>query len=314
MGHTTLLYRMMYSFRMPLFMFISGFLMIYTTFLRHESPPSPRRFIRSKIERLLIPYLVLTLITFVPRALMSSMADDTIELSPNSLLIGTIYGDQLVIPFFWFIQASFLLLTFSYVIFYYGNKLRLPSSLIYGSLIVLTIIILNLRLTSLFSINQVARLGLYFILGACYCRWNRSIDNVIHWTRWREATIFTISWVVLFFATQGSRWTPLCSIAGIAMCISITKLMEHYDIRALDHLIGANYIIFLLSWYFNVLTQQVLAHYVEFPWWIHTVLSLVSGIYIPWLALRYLQSHPSSRWIRVIAWLLGQRMPKPATP
>ena len=30
-GRSMLLYRMMHSFRMPLFMFVSGFLMVYTT-------------------------------------------------------------------------------------------------------------------------------------------------------------------------------------------------------------------------------------------------------------------------------------------
>lgn len=34
MGRSLLMYRMMYSFRMPLFMFVSGFLMVYTTKLR----------------------------------------------------------------------------------------------------------------------------------------------------------------------------------------------------------------------------------------------------------------------------------------
>ncbi|MDE6134813.1 MAG: acyltransferase family protein, partial [Muribaculaceae bacterium] len=32
-GHSTLLYRMLFSFRMPLFMFTSGFLLILTTSL-----------------------------------------------------------------------------------------------------------------------------------------------------------------------------------------------------------------------------------------------------------------------------------------
>lgn len=36
-GKTLLLYRMLHSFRMPLFMFVSGFLMVYTTRIRYSS-------------------------------------------------------------------------------------------------------------------------------------------------------------------------------------------------------------------------------------------------------------------------------------
>ena len=56
--------------------------------------------------------------------------------------------------------------------------------------------------------------------------------------------------------------------------------------------------------------QQVLSHYVTLPWWVHTALSVTTGIYIPWLAYGYLQRHSNSRWIRLTSYLLGQTLPR----
>ena len=56
-GRSMLLYRMMHSFRMPLFMFVSGFLMVYTT---RSAVAGQRRgytgtFVSLKLRRLLLP-------------------------------------------------------------------------------------------------------------------------------------------------------------------------------------------------------------------------------------------------------------------
>lgn len=49
----------------------------------------------------------------------------------------------------------------------------------------------------------------------------------------------------------------------------------------------------------------------EFPWWVHTILSLAFGIYMPWLAYRYFMAHPESKFVKISAFLLGQNIRKP---
>ncbi len=313
MGKTMLLYRMLYSFRMPLFMFVSGFLMVFTTRLRASSErPGVADFLKLKLRRLLLPFAVLTLVTFIPRAAMSGFADDSIELSLNSLCRSFFYADSLVIPFFWFLQASFILLVLNYTIITLGEKARVGNAALYLLIVLLFIILpfLPLEYGLFFSVNEVVRLGLYFVLGAAYSRFAVTIDRFIPWTSPMFLAAVAAIWAALFFLTEGTPWIRFCSVAGIAMCVSVAKLMERHGVTILDHLIGANYMIFLLSWYCNVATQQVLHHLIQLPWWCYTLLSLVSGIYIPWLGYRYLQSHPDSRWVRVTALLLGQSFKK----
>ena len=313
MGKNLLIYRMMYSFRMPLFMFVSGFLMVFTTRMRASSArPAIGRFVRQKLRRLLLPFAVLTIVTFIPRATMSGLADDHLDMDFNSFYHSLLYGDSLVIPYFWFLQASFLLLVISHTVITLGEKAGLDRVVLYLGIVIVAAALpyLPIEYTSFFAIDEAVRLGLFFALGCAYSRFHDKVDRFVAWTSPLFLPVAAIVWGTLFFITEGTPWGVLCSIAGIAMCISTARLMERHEVTMLDHLIGANYMIFLLSWYCNVASQQILHHLVELPWWCYTVLSLITGIYIPWLGYRYIQGHPDSRWVRVTALLLGQSFKK----
>lgn len=307
-GRDMLLYRMMHSFRMPLFMFVSGFLMIYTK----KTGNTISYFVQQKIKRLVLPFIVLTLITVLPRTLMSGMADDSLGMSMESFWKAFVYSDCLIIPYFWFLQASFILLVFNYTVITLGEKAGISPTILYLSVILLFVFLFlaPVNLGNAFSLNKVANFGIYFVMGSAYCRFANKIDRYIPWTSVSFLMGSALVWATLFFITENTNMVLLCSLFGIIMCISLAKIMEARDIRFIDHLIGANYIIFLLSWFCNVASQQILHHYVTLPWWCYTLLSLISGIYIPWLCYQYLCAHPDSRWVKITAFLLGQSLRK----
>ncbi|MBD5290421.1 MAG: acyltransferase [Bacteroides sp.] len=311
-GSSMWFYRMIYSFHMPLFMFVSGFLMVFTTRLRGNGVRlSSRRFIIGKVKRLLIPFFVLGSVTFFPRALMSSVADDTIELSVRSFVMSLFHTDHLTIPYFWFIQASFLILCGSYLLMRLFERLGVTDRVKYPLILLIFFILgwLPIEYTGFFSVRRAVFFSVYFAFGMLYARFGTRIDRSALWDSPLPGAFFTALWGILFFITENSDWQILCSLAGIGMCMALAKLLVHYDAHWLDHLVGANYIIFLLSWYCNVAAQQVLAHFVPgVPWWICTLLSLVSGLYIPWIGYRYLQTHRRSRWVKVASFLLGQSL------
>ena len=312
-GMSTMLYRMMYSFRMPTFMFVSGFLMVYTTHIRRIDPPAIKDFLTSKVKRLLLPFFVLSLVTFVPRAMMTGMADDEVSMSFDSLWKSLLYSGHMVIPYFWFLQASFVLLTVNYCVIYFAEKSKVTHWKTYSVLLAIALVLPASSFSDFLSINSVVRLSVYFILGSAYSHYSAQVDRFIKWDSPWVMLAFVAVWSVSFMFFEGSAWMILCSITGICMCMSLAKILESRRIGVFDHLIGANYMIFLLSWYFNVATQQVLAAFVSLPWWIHTLMSLTAGIYIPYLFYRYMQSHPDSRIVRVSAYVLGQSLRKKIT-
>lgn len=314
-GGTTLLYRIFLYVRMPLFMFVSGFLMVYTTGVAGDARSTPKTFVVSKLKRLLLPFLVLTLVTFLPRALLSPIADDTFSLSAESFINAFVLPAAMPIPYLWFLQASFILLITCFLFMLFIRRIKLPAQ---AGVLVLCAVFLGLAMADIdmpqaFALYKIKKLGFYFALGCAYCVFMPAVDRFMPWCKWWFAALCAAGWLGFFAAVEHDilPWaSPLCTIAGIAMCISITRIMEQKNITVLDHLCGANYLIFLTSWFLNVLTQQVLAHFVALPWWVHSALSLAAGVYVPWLGYRYLRAHRDSRWVRVTALLLGQSFRK----
>lgn len=310
-GNSFVVRNMIYSFHIPLFIFASGFLLILGRNRRIASGRrrSLARFSRNRARQLLIPFVTLTIVTFVPRAMMSGLADDNIPLSAESLLSALVHPDNLVIPYFWFLQALFILSVTVYAIVEIADRAGLPHRVLYPLLVIVAVIIpvLPPDYPAVFSLNTAIGLAVYFTAGGFYARYRATIDRHVNWTSPAMPVISGALWVALFYLSTG-YWTDiLCAFAGILMCVSLSKIIEARDYRFLDHLAGANYLIFLLSWYLNVAAQQVLHHFTDFPWWVYSIMSVGAGIYVPWLAYGYLTRHPDSRWVSATAWLLGQR-------
>jgi len=305
-GHNLLIYKMMYTFRMPLFLFVSGFLMVYTT--RLKGAMDWKAFVKGKFKRLLIPYFVLSLIVLAPRCLLSSFADEPMSLETTSLWDILTDSKSLVIPYYWFLLTSFTLLLVNYTGLYIGHKLKIPELSVYlASLILFAVLpLLNFQYPTTFSLNKTATMGIYFILGMCYARYGDGLDKYIKWDSPAVFLICLAIWAGLYFTVAFTVFRPLCSIAGIAMSLSLARIMVRYKITFLDHLLGTNYIIFLLSWFGNVASQQMLHHIVELPWPIYTILSMITGIYVPWSIYRYMQSHPGGILNLIGRKLLGQ--------
>ncbi len=310
-GCLTLAYRMIYSFHMPLFIFVSGFLLYFTTFARGVTKPW-RHFAWGKFMRLMLPYLTLSLVTFVPRTRLSGMADDAIPLSLDSLGRSLLYSDHLVIPYFWYLQVCFLLLIATYGILLIGHRLRTPHTPLLITLILVyaTMRWWPVRFTSFWGMDMLPNMALFFALGIGYAAWHAPVDRIVSWSNPLTLCLAVLLWGALFFLTEGTDLFILCALAGIAACTSLSRIIEKREWRMLDHLTGANYIIFLLSWYCNVAAQQVLHHYTDLPWWVYSLLSIFAGLYIPWLFYRLLQRHRSRPLARTIALLLGQRLRK----
>lgn len=307
-GSSLLLYRMIYSFHMPLFVFLSGFLMIFTTRTRNFRAPGIWDFTRKKVLRLLLPFVVLTLVTFIPRVLLSDYADDAKELTLTAFARAFIYHRDLVHPYLWFLQVIFTLLVLSYIFINLLEKTHAGHKAVYLTLLLFFIIARSrvFDFTDVFSFGETLYLGVFFAAGILFCHYMPQIDRYIRWTSPAVFAGFGAGWAVLFFLTENTPYDVFCSFAGISMCVSLARILEARDIHLLDHLHGANYLIFLTSWYMNVLTQQILHHFTDFPWWLYTILSLTAGIYVPWLGYRWLRKHRDSRWARVCAFLLGQ--------
>lgn len=310
-GEYTYLGRIIYSVALPTFLFISGFLLIYSILLSQNKSLQPRRFIINKIKRLILPFATLTLVTFVPRAALSAFAEDNIPVDFRHFFLAFIDQDFLIIPYFWFIHVLFLLLIITYFTIYFTLKLKLPIIYTLSFLFIIMLIyhFLPIPEYSILSLCKFQEFGFYFLLGGiCACFYKKFIYTV-KLSNGPIVILLMIIWLISVKILNSFVGICITGLLGILALISFTSWLEKHNFNFFRHLRSANFLIFLLSWYLNVFTQQFLSHFILFPWWIHSLMSLTSGIYVPWLGYRYLQSHPDSRWVRVTAFLLGQKIP-----
>ena len=308
----TVLYRIFMVMRMPLFTFTSGYTLAYC-FMSRPTHRSYGEFVINKSWRLLLPFLVLNTVTFFPRAMLSAIADESIELTINNFINCFLHYGTAPVLYTWFLQMSFICMLITYPIMLCTKQI---SKRMLWFTVLLTISLITyltgcLNEVTLFSLNEVGTLLIFFVLGAMCGTIYKSFISKIPWTRPLFLIGCVVGWAGCFFLNESlqSAILQLCSsIFGIMMTISIALLLEKHKITILNHLSGSTYLIFLLSWYVNVASQQVLHHFLPMPWWVHTTLSWVGGIYVPVLVHRFLNYHKECHaYKRAILFLLGHK-------
>lgn len=295
----------MHTFRMPLFVFASGLVLSYGYNLK-KNPPGFTRFCVNKFQRLLTPYLILGILVFPLRAVMSPMADDAIELSFSSFVKSLTFADSLSIVFLWFLPMSFI----CQLIGYAGYSIRRINITAFFIAITCLALILHfdrpLGGTSFLALNEVGRLLVFFMAGMICGHFINRFSSIIKWHSLITFVIWLAIWVTCYFISDSLFMRFLCALAGIGMIISLANLLAHHKITVLDHLDGATYMIFLLSWFCHVLSQQVLHHFSDFPWWIYTVISISTAIHVPLFIYRFLYRHSDrNRLCAILLFILG---------
>ncbi len=112
------IYRWVYSFHMPLFFFISGFLFYLTNPIDKFQRSSYSSFLKKKSVRLLIPFIFINTIIFLSKALLitdTSMMQNPVELTLPSFLHSTFITP---LGFMWFLPALFVIFMLAYPILY----------------------------------------------------------------------------------------------------------------------------------------------------------------------------------------------------
>ncbi len=301
--HQFWFYRMFQTVRMPLFVFISGFLFMISMMKKGDSV-SFVGFVKNKTQRLLLPYFFLAVVTFVPRSLMSGYADDAITMDISSFLESIFFSDRLTIVFLWFLPVIFTMLCIAFL----GLRLfkdKVAIFFLVGGILALTGYFgVNQWSWTFLGIGRVAGLSIFFIIGMAYGYWRHKIDMLLG--KWWLGGICAALWLMLFYIGDiPDMFRLICSLAGLAMLISFSLIVCEWPL-GWRHLEGYNYMMYLLSWFTCVASQQILHHFTDFPWWVYTLIALVTSIYIPWSIGKILHKSSKNCMIsRKILFLLG---------
>lgn len=107
---------LIYSFHMPLFIFISGYLLKFTT-EEKIGDIQLNTFVIKKFKRLIIPYLLISSLAYVPKYLLGKFALRPLELSLKDYILNMLYPWDNPIIFFWFLPTIFLIMLLTIVLY-----------------------------------------------------------------------------------------------------------------------------------------------------------------------------------------------------
>lgn len=301
------LHRWIYSFHMPLFMFISGFLFAYG-FERRGTDPGGLRlwgrsgFLLKKARRLLVPYVAISSLAFLPKALMSRWAARPLDLSWSEYGKALLYPWDNPIIFFWFLPTLFLIFLLVGCAAKGWKLLGLPRVHCGWWLVPLLVLHLfnPLAEARLLNVGGVCSYLLYFWAGYCTCR----IHAVHRIGPGLCLSAFALSVVFLLLPSFLGKGV-LAAFNGIVLSIAFGQLYLRWGWRFFHHLYGASYAIYLFSWFPQVLSQQVLYALTGAPWPVGSALAVASGIYLPWLLFRWMARNKNRPAGKVIAFLSG---------
>ena len=300
-----------YSFHMPLFMFISGFLLRYGNEKKGMSlADTPlygsRGFIWKKVKRLLVPYAFISTLAYLPKALLNRFTVRPVEMSWDTYVHYLIYPWDNVIIFFWFLPTLFII----FLLAAYGARLLRRFDTLRGHLVLLAALLLlhlfnpvaHIRLMNLAG---VASYLIYFFLGYYCCRYRiiGRLTGHIHAAA-AASGLLSLALVTGVPDFMGKDLVAACN--GILLSILLGKIYIRHRAHFLNHLYGASYAIYLFSWFPQVASQQVFLSLTHAPWQVGSVLAILTGTYLPLLVYKLIVRYKDTRPGKVAAFLTGQ--------
>lgn len=157
-----------YCFHMPLFVWISGYLLVYS---QQSSKATTAKYAKKRFLKLLVPYIVLSLIAIVPKFFMQSFLNDSVNFDVMSVMRMFLVPRENVWGHFWFLPMIFLLglIGFGFDKFFrYINQQRLGWFIITLIAFLIYCIINQKHFCEWLGIDDLISFGWVFALGA-YC-------------------------------------------------------------------------------------------------------------------------------------------------
>lgn len=292
-----------YSFHIPLFIFISGYLLDYTS-KNGIDKINLFNFINKKIKRLLIPYFVISSLAYVPKYLLGKFALRPLELTFFSYIHGFLYPWDNPIIFFWFLPTLFFIMIITiYFIRIFKNKIKI---ILFLSLM---ISILSKRFINIeiLNINGILNYFFFFILGITYKRYEKKIDEILNL---KSILTFVILNIILLincivdYKISSQFLYIFIAVTGILFSMFLEKIYSEKNYKFLNHLYGKSYSIYLLSWFPQVFVRILGFQILKQEWYAVLPFSFIFGVYGPYivnvLTLKVIEKNSKLKFLKIL--------------
>jgi len=283
-----------YCFHMPLFVFISGYLVSKTGSVQKYGS---KQYIQKRLIKLFVPYLGLSILGFFPKILMSGFINDEVELSFTYFVRTLFVPRENVWGHFWFIPMLFVMAAVSvfYVNLIKSKKLAIAICILAFALIFIP------STTNWLGINDIKNYLFWYMIGLVM----GDTDIITRYKSLAMSIICMACGVLIFIACGNRAYNP---VVAVFMLVGIVLLCMHMNLEKVSILntIGKHsFSIFLLSWPAQVVIEVVGNRILHLPVVINTTMMFCTGILIPLFIVFVVKRLENIPFVKKIEVLLG---------
>ncbi len=284
-----ILHSWIYSFHMPLFFFLSGYLFSLTNsdFIKIK----PKAFLKKKALRLLVPYAVLGIILWGIKFAFSSFSHADRDFSLEAFLIMFIAptGENSTMGYLWYIVTLFLLFTCVTIVSTSGINLRKNVNC-WTLIIFCWSLYFVIPSVDIFNLKSLLWYMPFFLIGISYQMHEKVLTDFIFKPKTSligGGTLLIINALVIYFSIP----TPIgnllekviLAVSGIffsiLLCHALLKL-KWIQNKFLP-LSSMTYSIYLLSWFGQYAVKIVTINILHLHWGICVVGMFIGGLLVP---------------------------------
>lgn len=277
-----------YSFHMPLFIMISGYLFYMT---RIAKGWKMGEMLYEKFLRLGIPYLFFITVAIILKVLMPGEVNRPTSIDAMGLAINYLQPFNGALNEMWFVATIFV-----YFLFYPIYPLLLKTKWTIGLYLLVGCVMFYIPMgwfTQWFAIGTVIHFFIYFFVGMVI----RKLSLETYLSNWRLICCFGLMYIFSFWWQNGLLTALSASFAFWGLAIIIDRSLTGDLFHSFRNY---TYQIFLIG-IFVQMFMKVMARKIEFPgsyaiWWL---LSVLLGIYFPVMLskMSFLNKYPKLKYL-----------------
>lgn len=284
-----------YCFHMPLFVFISAYLVSQTESIEKYGS---KQYIKKRFIKLFVPYLGMSILGFTPKILMTRFITDEVELSITYFVKTILIPRENVWGHFWFIPMLFAMAVASVL---YTKFVCKKTKLLIAIWIMTFILIFIPSITDWLGINDIKNFLFWYLNGLIIGRTDVFI-------KLKSAIIGIVCFgvgVLLFVVCGMKAYNPfvgLFMIIGILiLCIGI-NIDKVYIFQIIEKY---SFSIFILSWPAQAVVEVIGNKILGLPLVVNMTMMFLSGIIAPLLMVWIIRKLKGLPFIEKIELLLG---------
>lgn len=293
-GHSTLedpgqgpvwentLYHIAYSFHMPLFMLVSGWLFYLTRLKVKENAPHTQwpycKIVKDKTQRLLLPGIVFSVVAFVVKMVFPGEMSRQTGLSFSEVAHAYLYPYDNPLRELWFIVTLFWFFTLTPFWYYVIRN----SYTKWGCLALLGCIhFINIEIDIL-CIGRVLSFAIWFYLGIIISKEEWAEKNVSKWP------VLTLLVGVVVYIVGKYSISFVTTIGGIIFSFGFALIADKCIPKLFCSFRNYTYLIFLIGIFAQILVKIVYRH-INTPYLLTYLLCIIAGLYVPVLVSKIIE-------------------------